>query len=33
VLANGIDFNTLDATAHLLADLEEGDTVIGLQKV
>jgi len=33
VLAEGIDFNTLDATKNMVADLDEGDTVIGLQKV
>ena len=33
VLADGIAFNTLDAKNHLLADLEECDTVIGLQKL
>lgn len=33
VLAEGIGFDSLDASSHLLADLEEGDTVIGLAKV
>jgi len=33
VLADGISFNTLDAENHLLADLEEGDTLIGLHKL
>ncbi len=33
VLAEGIGFDTLDASKNLLADLEEGDTVIGLAKV
>lgn len=32
VLADGIEFNALDAAKHLVADLEEGDTVIGLVK-
>ncbi|MGB1104188.1 MAG: isoleucine--tRNA ligase [Crocinitomicaceae bacterium] len=33
VLAEGIDFENLEASAHLVADLEEGDTVIGLAKI
>ena len=33
VLADGIGFDSLEASNHLLADLEEGDTVIGLVKV
>lgn len=33
VLADGITFNPLNVEKHLLADLEEGDTVISLQKV
>jgi isoleucyl-tRNA synthetase len=33
VLAEGLTFNSLEASNHLLADLEEGDTVIGLAKV
>lgn len=33
VLAEGIGFDSLEASNHLLADLEEGNTVIGLAKV
>jgi isoleucyl-tRNA synthetase len=33
VLAEGIGFDSLEAANHLMADLEEGDTVIGLVKV
>lgn len=33
VLAEGIGFDSLEPNNHLLADLEEGDTVIGLAKV
>ncbi len=33
VLANGIDFAKLDADANLLAELDEGNTIIGLTKV
>jgi isoleucyl-tRNA synthetase len=32
VLADNISFDSLDISANLLADLEEGDTIIGLQK-
>ena len=32
VLANSINFDSLDANTGLLADLEEGDTFIKLEK-